>query len=146
MKGALMQFCIFPSCFSPLCLDVDDEYEDEEDQWEEGAEDILEKGKEAVWTAWWELYLQHFSGNTVSSLCFVGCFFSVCRHTVMKSEVLLKNYFSKPAVISVLETRCLDFSLKMFIPNCSHRHNCPFWPWEQRRLLWLKEHTNVIIF
>lgn len=48
MKGALMQFCIFPSCFSPLCLDVDDEYEDEEDQWEEGAEDILEKGKEAV--------------------------------------------------------------------------------------------------
>lgn len=24
--------------------DVDDEYEDEEDQWEEGAEDILEKG------------------------------------------------------------------------------------------------------
>lgn len=27
-----------------LYLDVDDEYEDEEDQWEEGAEDILEKG------------------------------------------------------------------------------------------------------
>lgn len=25
--------------------DVDDEYEDEEDQWEEGAEDILEKGE-----------------------------------------------------------------------------------------------------
>ena len=31
-------------CFSPLFLDVDDEYEDE-DQWEEGAEDILEKGE-----------------------------------------------------------------------------------------------------
>lgn len=28
-----------------VCLDVDDEYEDE-DQWEEGAEDILEKGEE----------------------------------------------------------------------------------------------------
>lgn len=26
-------------------LDVDDEYEDEEEQWEDGAEDILEKGK-----------------------------------------------------------------------------------------------------
>lgn len=26
--------------------DVDDEYEDEEDQWEDGAEDILEKGEE----------------------------------------------------------------------------------------------------
>lgn len=25
---------------------MDDEYEDEEDQWEEGAEDILEKGEE----------------------------------------------------------------------------------------------------
>lgn len=31
-----------------LCPDVDDEYEDEEDQWEEGAEDILEKGEEAM--------------------------------------------------------------------------------------------------
>lgn len=29
-----------------VCPDVDDEYEDEEDQWEEGAEDILEKGEE----------------------------------------------------------------------------------------------------
>ncbi|KAF3848193.1 hypothetical protein F7725_021221 [Dissostichus mawsoni] len=29
-------------------LDVDDEYEDEEDQWEEGAEDILEKGSEEL--------------------------------------------------------------------------------------------------
>lgn len=29
-----------------LCLDVDDEYEDEEDQWEDGAGDILEKGEE----------------------------------------------------------------------------------------------------
>lgn len=27
-----------------VCPDVDDEYEDE-DQWEDGAEDILEKGK-----------------------------------------------------------------------------------------------------
>lgn len=27
---------------------MDDEYEDEEDQWEEGAEDILEKGKKLV--------------------------------------------------------------------------------------------------
>lgn len=27
---------------------MDDEYEDEEDQWEEGAEDILEKGEEPV--------------------------------------------------------------------------------------------------
>lgn len=27
-----------------VCADVDDEYEDE-DQWEDGAEDILEKGK-----------------------------------------------------------------------------------------------------
>jgi len=27
---------------------VDDEYEDEEDQWEEGAEDILEKGEDAA--------------------------------------------------------------------------------------------------
>lgn len=35
-------------CFSPLCLDVDDEYEDEEDQWEEGAEDILEKGEKLI--------------------------------------------------------------------------------------------------
>lgn len=26
-------------------VDVDDEYEDEEDQWEDGAEDILEKGE-----------------------------------------------------------------------------------------------------
>lgn len=35
-------------CFILLFLyftDVDDEYEDEEDQWEEGAEDILEKGE-----------------------------------------------------------------------------------------------------
>ena len=35
------------SCVSLcVCPDVDDEYEDEEDQWEEGAEDILEKGEE----------------------------------------------------------------------------------------------------
>lgn len=33
-------------CVSPLTPDVDDEYEDEDDQWEEGAEDILEKGEE----------------------------------------------------------------------------------------------------
>lgn len=35
-------------CSSHLFIyfpDVDDEYEDEEDQWEEGAEDILEKGE-----------------------------------------------------------------------------------------------------
>lgn len=35
-------------CLSYLFIyfpDVDDEYEDEEDQWEEGAEDILEKGE-----------------------------------------------------------------------------------------------------
>lgn len=30
--------------FPLVCLDVDDEYEDE-DPWEEGAEDILEKGE-----------------------------------------------------------------------------------------------------
>ncbi len=30
-----------------LCLDVDDEYEDE-DPWEDGAEDILEKGKKLL--------------------------------------------------------------------------------------------------
>lgn len=29
----------------PLYPDVDDEYEDEEEHWEEGAEDILEKGE-----------------------------------------------------------------------------------------------------
>lgn len=40
-----------PSCVSPLCPDVDDEYEDEEDQWEEGAEDIMEKGKERTGAA-----------------------------------------------------------------------------------------------
>lgn len=34
--------CPFLSLPSP---DVDDEYEDEEEQWEEGAEDILEKGE-----------------------------------------------------------------------------------------------------
>lgn len=34
------------SSYSFICFtDVDDEYEDEEDQWEEGAEDILEKGE-----------------------------------------------------------------------------------------------------
>lgn len=31
---------------SSLSVDVDDEYEDEEDQWEDGAEDILEKGED----------------------------------------------------------------------------------------------------
>lgn len=36
-------------CFSSLWSDVDDEYEDEEDQWEEGAEDILEKGEGMKW-------------------------------------------------------------------------------------------------
>lgn len=46
----LINFVCFTSTvlngFCVLCLDVDDEYEDEEDQWEEGAEDILEKGEE----------------------------------------------------------------------------------------------------
>lgn len=45
---------VLPSSFLPsvtsqlffLFADVDDEYEDEEDQWEEGAEDILEKGED----------------------------------------------------------------------------------------------------
>lgn len=43
MKGAVTHACSF--CFPP---DVDDEYEDE-DQWEEGAEDILEKGEECIY-------------------------------------------------------------------------------------------------
>lgn len=38
----------FGSALPPL--DVDDEYEDEEEQWEDGAEDILEKGEKHVRT------------------------------------------------------------------------------------------------
>lgn len=34
--------------FSLPPLDVDDEYEDEEEQWEDGAEDILEKGENLI--------------------------------------------------------------------------------------------------
>ena len=41
LEGA---FSLTPLSFSP---DVDDEYEDDEDPWEEGAEDILEKGEHA---------------------------------------------------------------------------------------------------
>lgn len=41
-------FYVLSFFVSSLFLDVDDEYEDEEDQWEEGAEDILEKGKKLV--------------------------------------------------------------------------------------------------
>lgn len=37
---------IICSYLSLLFIDVDDEYEDEEEQWEEGAEDILEKGED----------------------------------------------------------------------------------------------------
>lgn len=32
---------------------MDDEYEDEEDQWEEGAEDILEKGEDLFTVELW---------------------------------------------------------------------------------------------
>lgn len=71
-----MQFCILSFCFCSLCLDVDDEYEDEEDQWEEGAEDILEKGegmKGAVLTTFYHV-------NTACSLHtgVVHSLFSVC--------------------------------------------------------------------
>lgn len=50
--GFVNAFLFFAKCVffhvSFLWLDVDDEYEDEEEQWEEGAEDILEKGEKAV--------------------------------------------------------------------------------------------------
>lgn len=49
-------------CVSPLCVDVDDEYEDEEDHWEEGAEDLLEKGE----------------GMMFHSAGVVGCIFPLC--------------------------------------------------------------------
>lgn len=46
-----------------MVSDVDDEYEDEEDPWEEGAEDILEKGMNSFKRFWM------YDNSAVVSVC-----------------------------------------------------------------------------